>query len=172
MVEGRIGFVPLIAPEHKTSRGNMKIYRLKVSIIGIPGLYRVIELSGNCTFDDLHEAIFDAFDRFDDHLYSFYITRKPTKNLKKIIEAPEITSDMMVDDSSYLENAPKSASGTKLDDINLNEKEILYYLFDFGDEWWHRIRVESIKETKTKRKFVSIVKVVGESPSQYPDYEE
>jgi len=49
----------------------MRIYQFRVSIIGIPNLYRIIEASENCTFDNLHEAIFQAFDRFDEHLYSF-----------------------------------------------------------------------------------------------------
>jgi len=49
----------------------MRIYQLRVSIIGIPKLYRIIEASENCTFDDLHDVIFDAFNRFDDHLYPF-----------------------------------------------------------------------------------------------------
>ena len=54
----------------------MRIYQFRVSIIGIPKLYRLIEVSENCTFDDFHDAIFQAFDRYDYHLYSFFITRK------------------------------------------------------------------------------------------------
>ncbi|HEU19161.1 MAG TPA: hypothetical protein ENO00_07260, partial [Deltaproteobacteria bacterium] len=62
----------------------MKMYQFRISIIGIPNLYRIIEASENCTFDDFHEAIFQAFDRFDEHLYSFFITRKDTKNIRDI----------------------------------------------------------------------------------------
>ena len=51
----------------------MNLYRLRVSIMGIPKVYRIIEVAGNCTFDDLHEAIFEAFDRYDPHLYSFFL---------------------------------------------------------------------------------------------------
>jgi len=72
----------------------MKIYQFRVSIIGIPKLYRIIEASENCTFDDFHDAIFQAFNRFDDHLYSFFITRKDTKNVRAIYDAPEITHPM------------------------------------------------------------------------------
>jgi len=52
----------------------MKKYQFRISIMGIPKLYRIIEASDNCTFDDLHAAIFKAFDRYDNHLYSFFIT--------------------------------------------------------------------------------------------------
>jgi len=57
----------------------MKIYQLRVSIIEIPKVYRVIEVTDNCSFDDLHDAIFDAFDRYDPHLYSFFIKKKGYK---------------------------------------------------------------------------------------------
>jgi hypothetical protein len=69
----------------------MKLYQFKISIIGIPKLYRIIEASGNCTFNDLHEKIFEAFNRFDPHLYSFFVTKSDTKNIRSIIKAPEIT---------------------------------------------------------------------------------
>jgi len=59
----------------------MKDYQFRVSIIGIPKLYRIIELSENCTFDNFHLAIFDAFDRYDPHLYSFFITKADTRNM-------------------------------------------------------------------------------------------
>jgi enterochelin esterase-like enzyme len=49
----------------------------------------------------------------------------------------------------------------------LSAKEFLYYLFDFGDEWWHQIRVESITDSPSKKKSIKIVEKVGDSPSQY-----
>ena len=70
-----------MAKKRKKGDDKMKIYQFRVSIIGIPKLYRTIEASENCTFDDFHDAIFQAFDRYDEHLYSFFITRKDTKNI-------------------------------------------------------------------------------------------
>ncbi|MGB9500130.1 MAG: IS1096 element passenger TnpR family protein [Dissulfuribacterales bacterium] len=80
----------------------MKIYQFRVSIIGIPNLYRIIEVSGNCTFDDFHHTIFQAFDRYDHHLYSFFITRKDTKNRRSIYDSPEITHPGNVEDIFYI----------------------------------------------------------------------
>jgi len=62
----------------------MKIYQFRTSIMGIPKLFRIIEASGNCNFDDFHDAIFLAFGRYDHHLYSFFITRNDTKNMRSI----------------------------------------------------------------------------------------
>lgn len=76
----------------------MRVYQLRVSIIGTPKIYIIIEASENCTFDDLHETIFHAFNRYDPHLYSFFITKKDTKNVHSIYEAPEITHPQNVED--------------------------------------------------------------------------
>ena len=149
----------------------MKVYRLKVSIIGIPKLYRVIELSENCTFDDLHMAVFDAFDRYDPHLYSFFITKADTKNIRSIITSPEITHPQNTDDLMGFRKKIPAATKTKIGSVDLAEKDIFHYLFDFGDDWWHRIRVEKIIETENHRIGVKLIKAVGESPPQYPDGE-
>ena len=150
----------------------MKIYQLRVSIMGIPKLNRIIEASGNCTFDDLHETIFDAFDRYDPHLYSFFITKEDTKNVRLIYDAPEITHPQGVEDIMGFGRKKKSGAKTRIGDVGLEEKDVFHYLFDFGDDWWHRIRVQSVRETNRKEKSIEIVKSVGESPPQYPDYDD
>jgi len=150
----------------------MRIYQFRVSIIGIPKLYRIIEASENCTFDDLHDAIFQAFDRFDEHLYSFFITRKDTKNIRSIYDAPEITHPMSVEDMIGFGKMKKSTAKTRIGDVGLNEKDVFHYLFDFGDDWWHRIKVQDINEIKSNKKHLKINKSVGESPPQYPDIDD
>jgi len=150
----------------------MKVYQLRVSIIGIPKLYRIIEVSENCTFDDFHDAIFQAFDRYDHHLYSFFITRKDTKNVRSIYDAPEITHPMNVEDIMDFGGRKKSTAKTRISDVGLNETDVFHYLFDFGNDWWHRIRVQNVNETKSKKKHIKLIKSVGESPPQYPDYDD
>jgi len=140
--------------------------------MGISNLYRVIEASENCTFDDLHEAIFQAFDRFDDHLYSFFITGKDTKNTRNIYDSPEITHPQNSEYTMGFGKRKKSAAKARIGDAGLNKKDVFHYLFDFGDDWWHRILVQDIGETKSKKKHMKIIKSVGESPPQYPDYDD
>ena len=150
----------------------MRIYQFRVSIIGIPKLYRIIEASENCTFDDFHDVIFQAFDRFDEHLYSFFITRKDTKNIGSIYDAPEITHPMNVEDIMGFGKMKKSTAKTRIVDVGFNEKDVFHYLFDFGDDWWHRIKVQKVIETQSKKKHIKLIKSVGESPPQYPDYDD
>ena len=151
----------------------MDVFRLKVTIPGLKGLYRLIEVSGNCTFDDLHEMIYEAFDRDDPHLYSFYITGKDTRSLRQIRNAPEITHPSCVEPPFGFPRRPcRSTSTTRLGDVGLKEKDVFFYLFDFGDEWWHRIRVEAVGETDQRKKILRVVKAAGASPPQYPPFEE
>lgn len=148
----------------------MKMYRFKVSIVGITNLHRVIEASGNCTFDDLHDAIFEAFDQYDEHLYSFFITKSDSKSRRSIVQAPEITHPEAMEDFMGFGKKTRSTAITTIDDVKLEVKDVFHYLFDFGDDWWHRIRVESITESSSGKKSVRIVKSVGQSPPQYPEY--
>lgn len=150
----------------------MKIYQFRVSIIGIPKVYRIIEASESCTFDDLHDLIFQAFERFDAHLYSFFITRKDTKNMRAIYDSPEITHPMNVEDIMGFGRKKRSTDKTRIRDVGLNEKDVFHYLFDFGDDWWHRIKVQNVSETKSKKKHIKLIKSMGESPPQYPDYDD
>jgi hypothetical protein len=56
--------------------------------------------------------------------------------------------------------------------VGLNEKDVFHYLFDFGDDWWHRIRMQKIYEINPRKKHIKLIKSVGESPPQYMDYDD
>ena len=124
----------------------MKLYKLRVSIMGIPKLHRIIEVTENCTFEDLHNTIFDAFERYDPHLYSFYLTKEDTKSKILIWDSPEITHPQNTIADVWDEKKEKEfADEVKVVEANLQPKDVFHYLFDLVDEWWHRIRVQSIK---------------------------
>ncbi len=150
----------------------MIIYRFRVSLFGEPDVYRIIDLSENCTFQDLHKIIFKAFDRYDEHLYSFFITGKDTKSFRKIYDSLEIADPIFLEETGY-ENERISAAETAIWEVDLRKGTVFHYVFDFGDEWWHRIKVEDVFETNLRRKkYKKLVKSVGESPPQYPEYDE
>ncbi len=44
-------------------------------------------------------------------------------------------------------------------------------MFDFGDDWWHKIKVKSIGAEVPRGKLPKVVERVGESPPQYPDWD-
>jgi len=136
-------------------------------------IYRNIEILGNQTLADLHDSIFEAFDRYDEHLYSFFLTGKATKNIRVIRDSPEITHPMNLEDHiGFGFKKRYNAEKTEIGKLDLDEKEKLYYLFDFGDEWWHELTVLNVLNVDDSTGFPRIVKVSRESPEQYLDYEE
>ena len=92
--------------------------------------------------------------------------------MRLIINAPEITHPQNTEDLFWIGKKKKSASKTKIGSVDLAEKDVFHYLFDFGDDWWHRIRVEKIKENENNRKSVKLIKAIGVAPPQYPDGED
>jgi hypothetical protein len=46
-----------------------------------------------------------------------------------------------------------------------------YQNAEFGDGW-HRLRVQSIRTGGFTKKSIKVIKSVGKSPEQYPDYDD
>jgi Plasmid pRiA4b ORF-3-like protein len=148
----------------------LKVYCIKVALFHNKRTYRNIEIIENQSLADLHESIFFAYDRDDEHLYSFFLTGKAMKSIRRIHDFPEITHPMNMEDLFGFSHGEKhNAEKTKIQDLDLIEKDKFYYLFDFGDDWWHELTVLKIEETSTQQRYPRIVKTVGESPEQYPD---
>ena len=149
------------------------VYSFKVALFYEKRIYRNIEILGSQTLEDFHNVIFRAFDRFDEHLYSFYITRKAVKNIRKIVDSDEYTLPVGFGDDLFFPGKKKgNVQKTKIAFLKLKEKDKLYYLFDFGDEWWHEITVLSTYDTNDTRKYPKITKKAGDSPDQYEEYDE
>ena len=65
----------------------MRLYTLEVFLLSgpitekfakkNPVISRTIQIRGDQTLEDLHHAIFDAFDRWDEHMYEFQFGKGP-----------------------------------------------------------------------------------------------
>ena len=151
----------------------MKAYLFKVALMYNKRIYRNIEILENQTLADLHEMIFYAFDRYDEHLYSFFLTRRSTRSTRTIYDSPEYTHPMALQqDYGFGFKKQYNAAEANIGKLGLKEKDKLYYLFDFGDEWWHELTVLKTQGAAESEPHPKIVKKAGESPDQYPDYEE
>jgi Plasmid pRiA4b ORF-3-like protein len=152
----------------------IEIYKIKVALMYNKRTYRHIEIADNQTFADLHEAIFDAFDRYEEHLYSFFFPGKRTKSIRMLYNSPEVTHPMNVQEmAGMLGKEIHRADDTTILQSQLAEGEFFYYLFDFGDEWWHELTVlKSDTGRRSEKELPRVVKKNGPSPEQYPDFEE
>ncbi len=150
----------------------VNIYRLKVTLVGgAPrgknAVWRTIEMKGSQTLDQLHKAIFRAFDRYDEHLYSFFMTENRRDPMQ------EYASPYLFEDDDFLlSDRPHSARGAKLDKLGLRVRQKFYYTFDYGDDWEHVVQVLSVKDEEPVGRFPRISERHGESPEQYPELED
>lgn len=130
-----------------------KSYTLKVYPAGRSrDVYRVLEISGDMTLDDLCSAILDTFDFIDEHLYEFCMDNR------------------MYSDYSY-QLAPKdgdSSTKVKIDRIGLAKGQNFSLHYDFGDDWMFVIHVQKI-ERESMKNLVRVIKEKG-NIEQYPDW--
>ena len=151
----------------------MKVYCIKTALFYNRRIYRTIEIFENQSLADLHDSIFEAFDRVDERFYSFFPTGKPVKNTLYIYDYPEITHPMNLENiSGFAHKKRYDAEKLKIRELNLDEKDKFYYLFDFKDEWWHELTVLKIEDASGPAGYPKITKKVGDSPELYPDYDD
>ena len=122
---------------------------------------RDIEIRGDQTLENLHEILFQAFDRFEEHLYEFQLGERPFDPEGPNYGIPDMSSDKNYGD----------ARKTTLDSLPLALHRVFGYLFDFGDEWFHQISVEKIEQSIPTITYPRITKRIGKSPPQYADEE-
>jgi hypothetical protein len=104
------------------------IYQFKITLKGIkPKIWRRIQVSANCTFQDLHMAIQSAMGWYDCHLHQFEM--KTHEVFGMIIGTEEC---------DQLENKAKISKYFQF----LQDKAL--YEYDFGDGWEHEIVLEKI----------------------------
>jgi hypothetical protein len=150
-----------------------QLYVLKVALSHDKSTWRRIEILGSQSLDTLHEIIFEAFDRYEPHMYSFFMTKAGSKSRSRFAQAKEYTHPFAVEAGMAGDlKAIGDASKTALSDLGLKVKGKFEYLFDFGEDWLHEVTVEKIVDIFPDHDYPIITKKKGESPSQYEDYEE
>jgi hypothetical protein len=157
--------------EYSNNTGSVCV--LKVFLAGSKKIWRKIEIREGQTLHNLHDIIFDAFDRDDEHMYSFFFPHSRMKfNPRKIYDSSdEYTHPSACEYQGPFSSEGKDASKTTIGSLNLTEGQVFFYVFDFGDEWWHEIIVEKIDGVADDGDYPRIIEQKGESPEQY-DYDE
>ena len=144
---------------------NQVIWTLRVKLPQIQSeCVRVIEIKSTATFLELHEAIQDAVDFDNDHLFEFFIGRHPGNRAYTIGGEPnwDTFSPVRTYRNVGISRVWPLPTGMKL-----------YYLFDFGDNWLFQIN-----KTRHKDKLIQpgivypwVIEARGKNPEQYPVWE-
>jgi hypothetical protein len=158
-------------PPRRRPAAQARLYTLKVFITSgpildkfarkNPQISRTIAIRGDQTLEDLHEEIFDAFDREEEHMYEFLFGRGPTDRNALRYVLP------MVADDGWSDPPAGVVDSTTIDSLGLKVKDRFWYWFDFGDDWKHRIEVKAVADPAPPGRYPAVVDRVGESPPQY-----
>lgn len=145
-----------------------------------PVMSRTIEIQGRQTLEQLHAAIFEAFDRREQHPYEFHLGEDPDDlervryGLPSSGETPLLMSVSLDPDFglSVVDEPTGDVAETTIADLELTPGRLFGYWFDFGDHWYHKINVVAIGEAEPRVEYPRVVARVGESPPQYMDWDE
>ncbi len=151
------------------------LYTLKVSIINgpmtdafadkNPEISRILEIRGDQTLAELHNALFKAFGREEEHLYEFQV--KGTRPNDP--DADRYVLNVAMDHSG--DEPAGEVKKTAIADLNLEPGESWGYWFDFGDDWWHHVETLEIGEPQAKAKYPKVTQRVGANPPQYAEWD-
>ena len=132
-----------------------------------PIISRIIEIRSDQTLETLHEMIFEAFDREEEHMYEFQIGGNSPYDpqAKRYGLSTEFMGEF--GGNQYAGDVKQTAIGS----LGLDLNQPFGYWFDFGDDWRHQINVEDIKKAKPKKRYPIIGERIGKSPPQYPNWD-
>lgn len=121
-----------------------KVYQFKITLKGIkPPIWRRIQVPENYSFWGLHVAIQDSMGWTDTHLHHFEIVN-PATSMKEEIGIPD--EDFI--DTSILAGWKRKIAGYFTGDNSKAE-----YIYDYGDNWEHTIKLEKILPRKEGIKY-------------------
>lgn len=114
-------------------------FKIQLQNVTKPPVWRRIIVPAETTFSQFHIVIQAAMGWYDEHLYSFSPSGYGS--------IPWIEEKSDEDDQlSFGKPNKKStlASDLKLSDIFKKKEQTFIYIYDFGDDWTHKITLEEI----------------------------
>ncbi|GFP31156.1 hypothetical protein HKBW3S44_00911 [Candidatus Hakubella thermalkaliphila] len=143
--------------EDITEEKSKAAYLFRVELDWDQDVWRKIEILGTQTLHDLHDAIQEAFDWDDDHLYAFFLSNKAWDRTSEYVH-PKADG--------------RKANKVQIASLGLRPRKKFLYIFDFGDELRHRIQFLGLRSDPLPGNYPRIVESHGEAPPQYPEIED
>lgn len=116
-----------------------RVYTCKVSAAYRSGLWRRIEVLGGDMLADLNSFLVDQFKHDDDHMGGFWkLVRRG--NSKRVREVELATIDPF---------GGGKGSELRLAELDLHEGDELKWIYDFGDWYEYKLKLETVAEPET-----------------------
>jgi hypothetical protein len=140
-------------------RDDVVVFQVRVDLTGTkPPLWRRLELASDLFLNEVHEVIQAAFGWTDSHLHEFASGKDyyhfATEHYLCPFEAEEGRAGVPEED-------------VRLDEVLAEPGDKLFYLYDFGDDWMHVIKLEAVRPRDTSAP--SAVCIDGRRPGASED---
>jgi len=124
------------APELRRPRlDDLRVYRVRIDLdYAKPPIWRRLVLRSDLTLDRVHDIIQAAFGWWDTHLHTFALGARPF--------SPGVQRFLCPFDVEEEGGIP--ASEVRLDETLQEVGDELFYLYDYGDNWGHTIKLEEV----------------------------
>ena len=152
----------------------MTTYRYRVKFDPDPrSLWRDIVVGADQTLNEFQSVLNRSVGLNQDHLWYFGTDqdyRHSNVKYKCPREMEESAGGLMRGESVY--NAGETTVGQMADQLDLEERDRICYLFDYGDEWRFYAILKEINKDGDSDKYPDVVKEKGEPVEQYPQPDE
>lgn len=152
----------------------MTTYRFRVKYEYDPtSLWRDIAIGGDRTLDEFQTVLNRAVGLNQDHLWFFGTDQDywdSDRQYKRPEEIEQSTSGLMRGGAEY--DAGETAIGQMVRQLDLDKRDRICYLFDYGDEWRFYTILKEINENESSDKAPEVVKEKGDPVEQYGPLDE
>jgi len=138
---------------------------IRAALDGAASIHRDIEIEASKSLYRLAEAIVSAFGFDFDHAFGFYSGAPYAAKRKH--PRYELFADMGDADPGV-----RGVKKTKIADAFPAIGHSLLFLFDYGDDWLFRVKLQGTGKKVAKVRYPRVVASHGEAPEQYPDPDE
>lgn len=137
-------------------------YQLRIDLEGAkPPIWRRVLIPAHATFADLHDVIQATMPWDDYHLHEFELGTRNEHPLRiGMVDEDELDLVLPFDD------APIDERALRLDAAGLDQGDWFRYIYDFGDHWSHKIRLEKILDEPPGDPLPRLVKGRRRAPAE------
>lgn len=143
-------------------KGNVyMIYQFRVELQNVtPAVWRILEVDSETTFAQFHDVLQVAFGWEDSHLHGYSIERK-SGELGGNIEIGMNLDRVGISDEDGLDE-----TRVKLVDWFIRNGDSAIYIYDFGDDWQHKIVLEQVLPENERQFYPYCVEAVQTAPKE------
>ena len=137
------------------------VYIFDARLLDYDGVGCTVAVRASQTLEHLHRALRRAFNWYDDHLYSFWLSGVHWDGPETEFTTP-----------FELGETEAGSAAVRLRDLELEPGRPIAYLFDFGDQWRVLLELRERVPADPGARYPKVVKRIGEPPPQYTYDEE